>query len=54
MANSQQLAQQLRAKFGDLISEPADFRGEWTVTVVDAQRIAEVAGFCKEIGRAHV
>jgi NADH-quinone oxidoreductase subunit C len=51
MANSLQLAQQLKAKFGDLISEPAEFRGELTVTVADAQRIAEVAAFCKaELG----
>jgi NADH-quinone oxidoreductase subunit C len=47
MAKSLELAQQLKAKFGDLISEPAEFRGEWTVTVGDAQRIAEVAEFCK-------
>jgi NADH-quinone oxidoreductase subunit C len=47
MAKSLELAQQLKAKFGDLISEPAEFRGEWTVTVEDAQRIAEVAEFCK-------
>jgi NADH-quinone oxidoreductase subunit C len=51
MANSLQFAQQLKAKFGDLVSEPAEFRGELTVTVADAQRIAEVAGFCKaELG----
>ena len=51
MANSLQLAQQLKARFGDLISEPAEFRGELTVTVADAQRIAEVAAFCKvELG----
>ena len=47
MANSLEFAQQLKAKFGDLISEPAEFRGELTVTVADAQRIAEVAEFCK-------
>jgi NADH-quinone oxidoreductase subunit C len=47
MANSLQFAQQLKAKFGDLVSEPAEFRGELTVTVADAQRIGEVATFCK-------
>lgn len=47
MANSQELAQQLKAKFGDLISEPTEFRGEYTVVVADAQRIAEVCAFCK-------
>ena len=48
MATATQLAQQLKAKFGDLISEPAEFRGELTVIVADAGRIAEVCGFCKE------
>jgi NADH-quinone oxidoreductase subunit C len=47
MANSLQFAQQLKARFGDLISEPAEFRGELTVTVADAARIAEVCAFCK-------
>ena len=51
MATATQLAQQLKTKFGDLISEPAEFRGELTVTVADAQRIAEVCAFCKvELG----
>ena len=51
MASSLELAQQLKARFGDLISEPAEFRGELTVTVADAQRISEVAAFCKaELG----
>jgi NADH:ubiquinone oxidoreductase subunit C len=51
MASSLELAQQLKVKFGDLISEPAEFRGELTVIVSDAQRIAEVAAFCKaELG----
>jgi NADH-quinone oxidoreductase subunit C len=45
------LANQLKAKFGDLISEPAEFRGEITVQVADAGRIAEVCGFAKtELG----
>jgi len=47
MATSQELAQQLKAKFGDLISEPAEFRAEWTVVIADAQRMAEVCTFCK-------
>jgi NADH-quinone oxidoreductase subunit C len=41
------LAKQLRAKFGDIISEPAEFRGEHTVLLSDSQRIAEVCGFAK-------
>lgn len=48
MANAIQFAQQLKAKFGDLVSEPAEFRGELTVIVADAGRIAEVAAFCKD------
>ena len=41
-------AQQLKAKFGDLISEPAEFRGEITVKVADAEQIAEVCEFAKK------
>lgn len=40
-------AQKLKAKFGDLISEPLEFRGETTVRLSDAERIAEVCGFAK-------
>ncbi len=41
------LTNQLKAKFGDLISEPAQFRGEATVELADAEQIAEVCGFAK-------
>jgi NADH-quinone oxidoreductase subunit C len=44
---SLELAGQLREKFGDLISEPLEFRGEVTVTVVDPERIAEVCQHAK-------
>ena len=51
MATATQKAQQLKAKFGDLISEPMAFRGELTLTVADSQRIAEVCSYCKsELG----
>jgi NADH-quinone oxidoreductase subunit C len=43
-----ELAQQLKAKFGDLISEPAGFRAEVTVTIADANRIAEICAFAKK------
>lgn len=43
-------AQQLKAKFGDLISEPAEFRGEITLQIADAEKIAEVCRFAKSIG----
>jgi NADH-quinone oxidoreductase subunit C len=40
-------AQKLKARFGDLISEPAEFRGEITVKLADAQQIAAVCDFAK-------
>jgi NADH-quinone oxidoreductase subunit C len=43
-------AQNLKAKFGDLLSEPKEFRGELTVTVSDAAKIAEVCGYAKSVG----
>ncbi|HVU28644.1 MAG TPA: NADH-quinone oxidoreductase subunit C [Verrucomicrobiae bacterium] len=46
--NSLEQAKQLKEKFGDLISEPAEFRGEISVTIADAQQIAAVAEFAKK------
>ena len=44
-------AQKIKAKFGDLISEPAEFRGEITVKIADAEQIVEVCAFAKnELG----
>jgi NADH-quinone oxidoreductase subunit C len=45
---AQELAQQLQAKFGELIAAPVEFRGEVTLKVLDAARIAEVCAFAKE------
>jgi NADH-quinone oxidoreductase subunit C len=45
---SLELARQLKEKFGDLISEPAEFRGEITLTLLDAGHIAGVCGFAKK------
>jgi NADH-quinone oxidoreductase subunit C len=42
-----ELAQRLKAQFGDVLSEPAEFRGETSVRVADAERIAEVCAFAK-------
>ncbi len=42
------LAQSLKARFGDLLSEPAEFRGELTLKVSDAERIIEVCEFAKK------
>ena len=47
MPTSLELAGQLRDKFGDLISGSLEFRGEVTVTVADAERIAEVCAHAK-------
>jgi NADH-quinone oxidoreductase subunit C len=40
-------AKKLKAKFGDLISEPSEFRGESSVVVADAQQIVEVCQYAK-------
>jgi NADH-quinone oxidoreductase subunit C len=38
----------LKAQFGDLISDPTEFRGEVSVSIADAERIAEVCDFAKK------
>jgi NADH-quinone oxidoreductase subunit C len=43
-----ELARQIKSKFGDLISDPVEFRGEVTVSLKDPGRIAEVCAFAKE------
>jgi NADH-quinone oxidoreductase subunit C len=40
-------AQKIKAKFGDLISEPAEFRGEIAMELADAEQIAAVCDFAK-------
>ena len=44
---SLELAQKLAAQFGDLLSPPAEFRGETTLVLKDAGRIADVCSFAK-------
>lgn len=46
--NSLESANKLREKFGELISMPAEFRGEITVNVADAERIVEVCACAKK------
>ena len=46
--NATDLANKLRDKFGEIISAPAEFRGEITVNVADAERIVEVCAFAKQ------
>jgi NADH-quinone oxidoreductase subunit C len=43
-----ELAKKLRDQFGDLLSEPSEFRGEITLKLLDAEKIAGVCGFAKE------
>jgi NADH-quinone oxidoreductase subunit C len=43
-----ELANQLRAKFGELLSEPTEFRGEISLTLADAERVVEVCAFAKK------
>ena len=45
---SADLANQLQAKFGDVLSAPTEFRGEVTLKLADAERIAEVCEFAKK------
>jgi len=46
--NATDYANKLRGKFGELISAPAEFRGEITVNVAEAERIVEVCAFAKK------
>lgn len=49
MPTSLELAGQLLEKFGDLISEPLEFRGEVTLTIANPERIAEVCQHAKTV-----
>ena len=43
-----EFANQLKAKFGDLLSEPVEFRGEISLKLADAEQIVEVCAFAKK------
>jgi NADH-quinone oxidoreductase subunit C len=43
-------AHNLKAKFGEFLSEPAEFRGEITLKLADAQKINEVCAYAKSLG----
>ncbi|MCU0771851.1 MAG: NADH-quinone oxidoreductase subunit C [Verrucomicrobia bacterium] len=45
---AQQAAEQVKTRFGNLISEPTEFRGEWTVWVRESARIADVCRACRQ------
>lgn len=42
------LANQLKAQFSEVLTGPVEFRGEATLKLADAARIAEVCAFAKE------
>ena len=44
---TKQLAKTLKQQFKEIVSGPVEFRGEWTLEVSDASRIAEVCQFAK-------
>jgi len=43
-----ELAQKLKTRFGPVIADPAEFRGEITLKVGDAERIVEICEFAKK------
>ena len=43
-----EFAQKIKARFGDVISEPTEFRGEITLEIRNAERIVEVCEFAKK------
>ncbi len=43
-----ELAQKLKTRFGDLLSDPVEFRGEVTLKVLDAEKIVEVCACAKK------
>jgi NADH-quinone oxidoreductase subunit C len=43
-----ELANQLKAQFGDLLSAPAEFRGEITLQLADAEKLVEVCTHAKQ------
>jgi NADH-quinone oxidoreductase subunit C len=45
---SLELAKQVKGKFDDVIAEPVEFRGEFTLKLADAERVVEVLLFAKK------
>ena len=46
--NARESANQIKAKFGDLVAEPTEFRGEITVKIANAEKISDVCSFAKK------
>jgi NADH-quinone oxidoreductase subunit C len=42
-----EFAQKLKAKFGDIISEPSEVRGETMLIIADAEKIVEICRYAK-------
>ena len=50
-STASKLAAQLRARFPDLLSEPSEFRGEWTLQLSDPKRLPDICAVArKEMG----
>src|SRR5216684_7438621 len=47
-ASAQELANRIKAKFGELMTNLMEFRGEITLTLADPERIADVCCFAKQ------
>jgi NADH-quinone oxidoreductase subunit C len=45
-----EFANKIKAKFGDLISEPVEFRGEVEIKLADPEKIFDVCQYAKSIG----
>ena len=43
-----ELVEKLKARFGGLLAEPSEFRGEITLNVLDAEQISDVCAFAKK------
>ena len=43
-------ANNIKAKFGDIVSEPMEFRGELSLKIADSEKIADVCHHAKSIG----
>jgi NADH-quinone oxidoreductase subunit C len=48
--SARESANKIKAKFGDLVAEPTEFRGEITLKIADADKIFDVCRFAKSIG----
>ena len=46
--NALESANKIKAKFGDIVSEPSEFRGEISLILSDAGKIFEVCSFAKQ------